>query len=139
MAKLYKFEVVTPSRTFYSDEVELVVFETTDRGQMGVMADHTAMLVAVSMGTLKIVKGKDTKYAFISEGFIEINSNVATLVVDIAEWCDEIDIENARFSIKRAEEELSNKKHDDSMQVELKATIERSNARIRTAGMMNRR
>ena len=61
MAKLYKFEVVTPSRVFYSDEVELIVFET-EKGQMGVMAGHIPMLIANTMGTLKIKTGKETKY-----------------------------------------------------------------------------
>ena len=137
MAKLYKFEVVTPSRIFYTGEVELIVFET-QKGQMGVLADHIPMLVANQMGTLKIKTGKETKYAFISEGFIEISSTKVTAVVDLAEWCDEIDLENAKFTKKTAEEELSNPQTDKSIKLELKASIERSNARIKTAGMMNR-
>ena len=138
MAKLYKFEVVTPTRIFYSDEVELIVFET-EKGQMGVMADHLPMLIANKTCTLKIQKGKDTKYAFISEGFIEISSTKVTAIVDSAEWCDEIDVEGAISTKKHAEEELSNPKHDKSMKLELRASIERSNARIKTAGMINRR
>lgn len=137
MAKLYKFEVVTPSRIFYSGEVELIVFET-ERGQVGIMAGHIPMLIANKIGTLKIKTGKETKYAFISEGFVEITSNKVTAVVDLAEWCDEIDIEKARFTKKTAEEELANPKTDKSIKLELKASIERSNARIKTAGMMTR-
>ncbi len=137
MAKLYKFEVVTPSRVFYSDEVELIVFET-EKGQMGVMAGHIPMLIANTMGTLKIKTGKETKYAFISEGFIEISSKKVTAIVDLAEWCDEIDLDQAKFTKKTAEEELSNPNTDKGMKLELKASIERSNARIKTAGMMNR-
>lgn len=137
MAKLYKFEVVTPSRVFYSDEVEIIVFET-ENGQMGVMAGHIPMLIANKMGTLKIRKGKETKYAFISEGFIEISNKKVTAIVDLAEWCDEIDVDKVKFTKKTAEEELSNPDIDKSMKLELKASIERSNARIKTAGMMNR-
>lgn len=137
MAKTYKFEVVTPSRSFYSGDVELIVFET-EKGQVGIMANHIPMLIANKIGTLKIKTGKETKYAFISEGFVEISSNKVTAVVDLAEWCDEIDIENARFTKKTAEEELSNPKTDKSIKLELRASIERSNARIKTAGMMNR-
>lgn len=137
MAKLYKFEVVTPSRIFYSGEVELIIFET-EKGQMGVMAGHIPMLIANKMGTLKIKTGKEVKYAFISEGFIEISSKKVTAVVDLAEWCDEIDIEQVRFTKKTAEEELSNPNTDKGIKLELKASIERSNARIKTAGMINR-
>lgn len=137
MAKLYKFEVVTPSRTFYSDDVELIVVETIN-GQMGVMANHLPMLVANKACTLKIQKDKNTKYAYISEGFIEINDNKVTAIVDAAEWCDEIDLDKAISLKKSAEEELTNKKHDKGMNLELKASIERSNARIKTAGMLNK-
>lgn len=134
MAKLFKFEVVTPTRVFYSDEVELIVFET-EKGQMGVMADHIPMLIANTMCTLKIEKEKETKFAFITEGFIEISSTKVTAIVDAAEWCDEIDIENAVHLKKEAEEELLNKKTDLSRRAELTASINRSNARIKTAGM----
>lgn len=137
MEKLYKFEVVTPSRIFFSEEVELIVFET-EKGQIGVMAGHIPMLIANKMCTLKIKTSKETKYAFISEGFFEINSKKVTAMVDTAEWCDEIDVEAAILSKKSAEEELSNEKSDKSIKLELKASIERSNARIKTAGMINR-
>lgn len=134
MAKSYKFEVVTPTRVFYSDEVQLIVFET-EKGQMGVMADHIPMLIANKMCMLKIEKEKETKYAFITEGFIEISSTKVTAIVDAAEWCDEIDVENAVHLKKEAEEELMNKKTDLGRRAELTASISRSNIRIKTAGM----
>jgi len=134
MAKSYKFEVVTPTRVFYSDDVQLIVFET-EKGQMGVMADHVPMLIANRMCTLKIEKEKETKYAFITEGFIEISSTKVTAIVDGAEWCDEIDVENAVHLKKEAEEELLNKKTDLGRRAELTASITRSNIKIKTAGM----
>lgn len=134
MAKLFKFEVVTPTKIFYSDEVRLIVFET-EKGQMGVMADHVPMLIANKICTLKIEKEKEKKFAFITEGFIEISSTKVTAIVDAAEWCDEIDVENAVHLKKEAEEELMNKKTDLSRKAELTATINRSNAKIKTAGM----
>jgi len=134
MAKSFKFEVVTPTRVFYSDDVQLIVFET-EKGQMGVMADHIPMLIANKMCTLKIEKEKETKYAFITEGFIEISSTKVTAIVDAAEWCDEIDVENAVHLKKEAEEELMNKKTDLGRRAELTASISRSNIRIKTAGM----
>ena len=132
MAKLFKFEVVTPSRILYSDEVELVVFET-EKGQMGIMADHIPMLIANKMGILKVQKGKETKYAFISEGFFEIHTNKVDAIVDAAEWYDEIDIEQIKALKKDAEEQLADEKTDKAIQLELKASIERSNARIKVA------
>lgn len=137
MAKLFKFEVITPTRVLYSDEVESIVFET-EEGQMGVMAGHVPMLVANIACPLKITKNKKSKYSFISEGFIEISSKKVTAIVDEAEWVEEIDVEAARKAKKAIEEDLAKKKQDLSMKAELTASIERSAARIRAAGMMHK-
>jgi len=106
---------------------------------MGVMADHVPMLVANKDCTLKIQKNGETKYAFITEGFIEVSHEKVTAIIDAAEWCEEIDVEKNIQKLKHDEDELSNAKNDLSMKAELQASIQRSNARIKTAGMMNRR
>ena len=135
MAKLYKFEVVTPNRVFYSDEVEMIVFDT-ENGEMGVMANHVPMLIANIPCVLKIERGKDKKYAFISEGFIEVTLQKVTAIVDDAEWADEIDLEEAIKNKKDLEDKLYNSKQDQQMRAELKASIERSARRIKTAETM---
>lgn len=137
MAKTFKFEVVTPTRSFFDGDVVSIIFET-ENGQMGVMADHVPMLVANKDCTLKIESEKETKYAFITEGFIEIAGSKVTAIVDDALWTDEIDVNMNMDKLKRAEEELSNAKTDLGMKAELQASIQRSNARIKAAGMMNR-
>jgi len=137
MAKSFKFEVVTPTRVLYSDEVESIVFETPE-GQMGVMAGHVPMLIANVACPLKITKNKQERYSFISEGFIEISSTKVTAIVDEAEWIEEIDLEAAMKAKKEIEENLAKNKEDLGMKAELTASIERSAARIRTAGMMRK-
>ena len=132
MAKLFKFEVVTPNRVFYSDEVEMITFDTIE-GSMGVMANHIPMLIANKPCVLKMEKNKTPKYAFISEGFIEVTFEKVTAIVDDAEWADEIDIEQAKKDKKMFEEQLYNSKQDLQMKAELRASIERSARRIKTA------
>lgn len=132
MAKQFKFQVVTPSRVFYSDEVEMVIFNT-ENGEMGVMANHVPMLIANKPCVLTMEKDKEKKYAYISEGFIEVSLDKVTAIVDEAEWADEIDIEKALQDKKQAEEELLDEKQDLQMKAQLTASIERSANRIKTA------
>jgi len=132
MAKLFKFSVVAPNRVFYEDELELVIFNT-ENGEMGVMANHVPMLVANKPCVLSMKKDNETKYAFISEGFIQITSDKVTAIVDDAQWADEIDIERALKAKKMAEEDLLDAKHDAQLKTELKASIERASSRIKTA------
>ena len=132
MAKLFKFEVVAPNRIFYSDEVEMVTFNT-ENGEMGVMANHVPMLIANKPCVLTMEKNKEKKYAFISEGFIEVTPEKVMAIVDDAQWADEIDIERALKDKKLAEEKLLDAKQDLQMKSELKASIEKSASRIKTA------
>lgn len=132
MAKLFKFEVITPNRVFYSEDVEMITFDTVN-GEMGVMANHVPMLIANKPCVLKIKKDNESKYAFISEGFIEVTAAKTTAIIDVAEWADEIDVEQARKDIKLAEEKLYDSKQDLEMKAELRASIERANRRIKTA------
>ncbi len=132
MAKLFKFEVVTPDRVFHRDEIEMAIFETAE-GEMGVMANHVPMLIANKACVLTMEKNKKRKYAFISEGFIEVSKEKVTAIVDEAEWPDEIDIEEAIKNKKIAEEKLLGSKQDLQMKAELTASIERSARRIKTA------
>lgn len=132
MAKTFKFEVVTPEKVFYSDEVNMIVFNRSD-GEMGVMAGHTPMVVAINIGTLKINKGDETLTAAVSEGFIEITETGVTAIVDSAEWPEDIDVDRANNSMKVAEEKLLEYRNNKKMEVLLKASIQRAKNRIKIA------
>ena len=132
MAKNFNFEVVTPDRLFFSEEVNSITFNTPD-GEMGVLAEHTPMLVAVKPCVLTINSEKEEQIATIGEGFIEITKEKVVAIVDSAEWPDEIDIDRAMSAKNRAEEQLKSQKFDYEMEQLLKMSIERANNRLKTA------
>jgi F-type H+-transporting ATPase subunit epsilon len=132
VAKTFKFEVVTPEKVFYSDEVNMIVFNRSD-GEMGVMADHMPMVVAMEIGTLKITKGEETFIAAVSQGFVEITEAGVTVIVDSAEWPEDIDVDRANNSMKVAEEKLLEYRNNKKMEILLKASIQRAKNRIKIA------
>ena len=132
MAKTFKFEVVTPEKVFYSSDVDMIIFNRED-GEMGVMADHMPMVVAVDIGMLKIVKDGMYKFAAISEGFIQITDKGVTAIVDAAEWPEDIDIERAERAKKIAEDKLKEYRKNKEMETLLKLSIVRANNRIKVA------
>jgi F-type H+-transporting ATPase subunit epsilon len=98
-------EVLTPERKFFSGEAEGVVFKAID-GEMGVLAKHAPTVAAVDVGTLKInAQGKWIE-ALVTEGFAEIMPDKVVILVDTAEYPEEIDINRARAAKDRAEERL---------------------------------
>jgi F-type H+-transporting ATPase subunit epsilon len=109
MPKLYPFEVHTPYRLFYSDMIEAITITLMD-GEMGVYADHSFFTAPVSTGILKIKDKKGQwKQAFTTEGFLEVKGHKTVLLVDAAEWPEEIDYNRALDAKKRAEEQISSK------------------------------
>ena len=132
MPKTFKFEVVTPEKVFYSDDVELVVFNRSD-GEMGVMEGHEPMVVAMDIGELKITKDWKTMTAAVADGFIEITAHGVTAIVDSAEWPEDIDVDRASRAMKSAEDRLKELRDNKKMETLLKASIHRARNRIKIA------
>jgi F-type H+-transporting ATPase subunit epsilon len=106
MAKLYPFEAHTPYRLFYSGPVEAITITLSD-GEIGVFADHSFFTAPVSTGILKIKDDKGQwRTAFVTEGILEVKSHKTVLMVDAAEWPNEIDYKRAQTAKARAEEIL---------------------------------
>jgi F-type H+-transporting ATPase subunit epsilon len=106
MAKLFNLEVHTPYRLFFSGKVEALVVTLLD-GEIGIYADHSFITAPVVTGLLKIKDERgEWKQAFTAEGILEVSGHRTVLVVDAAEWPEEIDHDRARAAKEKAEKQL---------------------------------
>jgi F-type H+-transporting ATPase subunit epsilon len=107
VADLFPFEVHTPYRRFFHDQIEALVITLID-GEIGVYANHSAFTAPVETGIMRI-KDKDGHWrgAFTTEGILEVKEHKTVLMVDAAEWPEEIDKDRALEAKTRAEEHLS--------------------------------
>ncbi len=106
MPASYTFEVHTPYRLFYSGRVESITLTLID-GEIGVMANHSRFIAPVVSCILRIKDAKgQTCSAFITEGILEAKEFKTVLMVDAAEWPEEIDAFRARTSQQQAEDSL---------------------------------
>lgn len=129
MAATFTLEILTPDRAFYSEVIEMVILKTP-QGEMGVLAGHIPMVVAVDAGPVRIKKGNEWVEAALTEGFMEIKQDRAIILVDTAEWPDEIDERRAEEAKVRAEERL----HNQLSQIEYtrsQAALARAMARLK--------
>ena len=108
MDKTFHLEIITPQRAFYSGDVEMVAIKTID-GEMGVLKGHIPMVVPIAVGPIKIFESRKRLIAVVSEGFMEINRDKTVILVDTAEWPEEIDISRAEAAKARALERLKHK------------------------------
>lgn len=106
MPALFNFEVHTPYRLFFSGKAEAIVLTLSD-GEIGVYAHHCPFTAPVIACVLHIKNDKgEWSRAFVSNGVLEVKDHKNVLMVNTAEWPDEIDKEHALESKKDAEKTL---------------------------------
>jgi F-type H+-transporting ATPase subunit epsilon len=101
----FYLEITTPEKTFISGNVEQIIVHTPG-GEIGVLKGHMPLVVPVSIGAIRIKQDGKWKYAVLSEGFMDISQQQTFVLVDTAEWPDEIDINRAKAAEERARERL---------------------------------
>lgn len=80
----FRLQIVTTERVVYDDDVTSII-APGGAGYLGVLANHAPLLTTLKDGTLTIRKGDRVSEHAVVGGFLEVNNNVATLLVDSAE------------------------------------------------------
>ncbi|MDD5040134.1 MAG: F0F1 ATP synthase subunit epsilon [Patescibacteria group bacterium] len=132
MALKIRFEITTPERTVFSDEVDEVILPTP-QGEIGVLPNHIPLVSLLSAGELRIKKGGETIYMAVSGGFLQVRPDKVVVLSDTAERAEEIDETKADEARKRAQELVKEKRVDASEFARLSAKIEKELARLKVA------
>ena len=106
--KLFEVEIITPDRVFYKGVADMLEFNTTD-GEIGVYKDHIPLTTVLGPGVVVVHKDGEQKVAAVHAGFAEILGEKVTLLAELAEWPDEIDVNRAEAARERAEERIKTK------------------------------
>ena len=103
--KTFWLKVIASDRVAYNGRCQKVIVPAADGGQMGILADHENMVIAVNVGVAHMsLDGEDWKDIAVGVGFVEIVNNRVTLIVDTAEKPEDIDVRRAQEQKERAEE-----------------------------------
>lgn len=132
MRDTFHLEVITPERTVFSDEVEMVVVPAV-QGNLGVLPNHTPLMTMLQPGVVRIRKeGEEIRMA-VTGGFFDARPDKVTVLADAAELAEEIDVERARAAYQRALARL--RSGDPGVDVaRAQAALDRAAARLRAAG-----
>lgn len=130
MANLLRLEIVTPDRSFFSGEVEMVIARTTE-GDIGVLYDHEPLVSPLAVGAVRIKQEGKFRAAACAGGFISIDEDHATIITDSAEWSDEIDVDRAMTAKERAEKIIASEEAKEMDVMRAKTSLSRAMNRIR--------
>ena len=100
--------IITPTRVFYEGTAEMIEFNTVE-GEIGVYKNHIPLTTVIAPGIVVITDGEEKRKAAVHSGFAEILGDKVTILAEVAEWPDEIDVDRAIAARDRAEKRLSEK------------------------------
>ena len=101
-----QLQIVSADRMLVNEQVDEVEVPGAD-GYFGVLPGHTPLLAALQVGQLSYRRGSETTYLLIAFGFAEVQPEQVTILAQVAERADDIDVARAEAAKRRAEERLS--------------------------------
>src|ERR1700733_14118561 len=99
-------QFVTPERAIVHEHVDEVEVPGED-GYFGVLPGHAPLMAALTVGQLWYRKGTEIRYAFVAGGFAEVVSDRVSILAQIAERAEDIDVARAEAAKRRAEDRLA--------------------------------
>jgi F-type H+-transporting ATPase subunit epsilon len=121
-------EVVTPNRTLYSGEAEMLACRSVD-GEIAFLADHMPYIGVLDPGVVRVMgaveAGGGEMLIAAHGGFVEVQENRVILLADVAELPEEVDVARAQ----RAEQQAAERPGDP----EADAALRRAQVRLEVA------
>lgn len=111
MAGTFQLQIVSADRSIVDETVDEIQVPGAE-GYFGVLPGHTPLLALIGTGELWYRQGATTSYVSLSGGFAEVQPDRVTILAQIAERADEIDIARAEAAKRRAEERLNSSAPD---------------------------
>ena len=100
-----ELQIVTPDKLLVREQVDEVEIPGTE-GYFGVLPGHTPMLASLSVGEMWYRKGQEKTYLSLAYGFAEVLPDRVTILAQLAERAEDIDVARAEEAKRRAEARL---------------------------------
>jgi F-type H+-transporting ATPase subunit epsilon len=128
------FELVTPERVLYREEVDEVTLPTSE-GEITILQNHIPLVASLVAGVASIKKNDATEDIAVSGGFIEVQKgNTVRVLADTAERGHELDLSVIEQAKQRAENVMKETvRTDDAAYAAAAAALERELARYKVA------
>ena len=125
-------EVVTPDHRLLSKAVDYVSAPGSE-GDFGVLPGHCHFLTTLRIGELHYRVGEQIEYMTVLWGFAEVTPNKVTILAEIAEKAEDINVERAEDAVRKAEERLERGGLPSEVE-EARVSLEKARLRQKIAG-----
>ncbi len=123
-------KVIAPDQTILDTVAEEVILPSAT-GQLGILTDHAPLISALETGVLRFRKDKAWAAIALTGGFAEVEENEVTVLVRGGELGIDINPEEARQSLAKAEEAFANVKAEDKQgKIQAEQNLRKARARV---------
>jgi F-type H+-transporting ATPase subunit epsilon len=137
MAETIKIEIVTPERKLVSDTATEITVPGRS-GYLGILPGHAPLISELAVGEISYrTPDGGSRYLACAWGFVEVLPDKVTILAEVAERAEDIDIERAKAARVRAEAALKSSVGTAGEQAKLQADLERATTRVEIAGKIN--
>ncbi len=129
---MFKVELVSPEAVTYTGEASMVIARTIDEGDIAFQSGHVSFIGALAVWSVDVIREGDDRDVFaVHRGFVQVSGDEVTILSDVSEKAEDIDVDRARAAKAAAEEALA-ADHDDA---EAAGALARAELRLRVAGV----
>ena len=104
----FRLKIVTPDGLAFDGMAEELIVRTTT-GDLGILAGHLPCVAPLGMGRATVITEGKRRYAACIGGMVSVLDGHGSLVSTTFEWAEDIDVERALASERRAREVLKEK------------------------------
>ena len=101
-------QVVSPESVSYTGEASMVVARTVEGGDIAFQPGHIPFIGILQVWSVDVVKEDGSRDTFaVHRGFVQVSDADITILSDVSEAKDEIDVPRAERALAEAEQALS--------------------------------
>jgi len=128
---MFKVELVSPEAVTYTGEATMVIARTIDDGDIAFQSGHVPFIGALAVWSVDVIReGADRDVFAVHRGFVQVSGDEVTILSDVSEKADQIDVERARVAKAAAEAALA----VDASDSDAEGALARAELRLQVAG-----
>ena len=114
-------ELVSPEKILFSGQASFVRVRTIGGGELAFLTGHAPFIGALDICAVKLItESGEEQLVAVHGGFVEVSDDKVTILSDVAELSDEIDVARAERARTQAEADVRNDPDDEEAQAALK-------------------
>ena len=99
-------EIVSAEKALFSGEAKMVILPGS-QGELGIMPQHAPLLTSLKPGIITLIMEDDSEeFLYVAGGMLEVQPDKVTVLADVAERGENLDLERAEQARKDAEQAL---------------------------------